>query len=57
MSGYIDNYASADYPVVDITGTSAQLLLNFRDKDASTATDHAPNSIGVLSHAKNRSVN
>jgi hypothetical protein len=46
MSGYIDNYANAGNPVVNITGTSLQLLLNFRDKNASAPNDHAPGSVG-----------
>ena len=48
MGGYIYNYASADNSVVDITGTSLQLLINFRDKNAkgpavaNDATAHGP---------------
>ncbi len=48
MDGYIYNYTTAGNPVVDITGTSLQLLINFRDKNANAPSDHAPGSVGVL---------
>ena len=40
MSGYIDNYASPDNPVVDITGKPLGVLMNFADKGAASPTDH-----------------
>ena len=39
MAGYIDNYASPDNPVIDITGTPLTVLLNFVAKGASAPAD------------------
>src|SRR5262249_1256196 len=41
MSGYIDNYGGPDNPVLDITGTTLNAVLNFADKGASAPTDHS----------------
>ena len=40
MSGYIDNYARPENPVVDVTGKPLGVLMTFTDKGAASPTDH-----------------
>ena len=60
MDGYIYNYSTPGNPVIDITGTTLTLLLNFQDKTSSAPSDHPASAvlaIGFLQAAVDKPLN